>query len=133
MQRTDTGQDRKAIRKTPAMCTGNSRSASEIAETTHNTWRHVISVLSPVIGANGTGILLGRAVHLTSLTYPWLAMATESNNSDALLNGIKTRLAARGTDAAKEASDILCKTFIDLLGALIGESLTKRLLNNVFD
>ena len=88
--------------------------------------------LAPVIGARGVDALFSRSLHVTSKTFPWLAMAGNDGNSAALLASLKVRLAGQETAAAAEASDALLVNFTELLATLIGESLTERLLAPVW-
>ncbi|OGT95774.1 MAG: hypothetical protein A2X80_01075 [Geobacteraceae bacterium GWB2_52_12] len=88
--------------------------------------------LTPVIGVKGVDMLFKRTLHVTSLTFPWLAIAEGHKNSDALLADLKARLASRETEDAVEASYTLLVTFTELLATLIGLSLTERLLRPVW-
>ncbi len=124
--------DREAIRRTLAQGAGEAPDASAIAEATLNTWRQVADRLAPVIGARGVDALFSRSLHVTSKTFPWLAMAENNGNSAALLTSLKVRLAGQETAAAAEASVALLVNFTELLATLIGASLTERLLASVW-
>jgi hypothetical protein len=124
--------DREAIRRTLAQGAGEAPDASAIAEATLNTWRQVTDRLAPVIGARGVDALFSRSLHVTSKTFPWLAMAENNGNSAALLTSLKVRLAGQETAAAAEASVALLVNFTELLATLIGASLTERLLASVW-
>lgn len=132
MPTTDSGFYREAIRRKLAKCTGEAPNAGAIAEATLSTWHQVAARLSPVIGERGTDALLSRSVHLTGNAYPWLAMAGDQADQESRLAAIKTRLAGCETDTATEASYTLFTTFVELLAALIGASLTERLLGPVW-
>jgi len=122
----------EAIRGTLAQGAGEAPDASAIAEATLNTWRQVMDRLAPVIGAGGVDALFSRSLHVTSKTFPWLAMAGNNGSSAALLASLKVRLAGQETAAAAEASDVLLVNFTELLATLIGASLTERLLAPVW-
>jgi len=122
----------EAIRRTLARSAGDSPDASAIAEATLTTWRQVADRRAPVIGARGVDALFSRSLHVTSKTFPWLAMAGNNGNGAALLAGLKLRLAGQETAAAAEASDALLVNFTELLATLIGASLTERLLAPVW-
>ena len=127
--------DHEAIRRTLAQGAGEAPDASAIAEATLNTWQQVADRLAPVIGARGVDALFSRSLHVTSKTFPWLAMAGNDGNdgnSAALLASLKARLAGQETAAAAEASHALLVNFTELLATLIGESLTDRLLAPVW-
>jgi hypothetical protein len=132
MPTADRGLYREAIRATLANRAGNAPTAGEIAETMINTWLQVAARLSPVIGVRGTDVLFGRSLHLTSIAYPWLAMAGNQGDRASLLSIIKTRIEGCEADAAADAGYALLTTFVELLTTLIGESLTERLLDPVW-
>jgi hypothetical protein len=123
---------REAIRRTLANLAGSAADASAVAEATLSTWHEMAARLAPVIGVQGVDVLFKRSLHLTSTTFPWLAIAGDRGDSAALLASLKTRLAGREKDVAAEASHTLLVTFTELLAALIGESLTERLLGPVW-
>ncbi len=132
MSTTSDDSPREAIRRTLARSVGDSPDASAIAEATLDAWRQVADRLAPVIGARGVDALFSRSLHVTSKTFPWLAMAENNGNSAALLTSLKARLAGQETAAAAEASVALLVNFTELLATLIGASLTERLLASVW-
>ena len=132
MSTTSNDLHHEAIRRTLAQGAGEAPDASVIAEATLNTWRQVTDRLAPVIGARGVDALFSRSLHVTSKTFPWLAMAGNDGNSAALLAGLKLRLAGQETAAAAQASYSLLVNFTELLATLIGASLTERLLAPVW-
>jgi hypothetical protein len=132
MSTTNHDRHHAAIRGTLARSAGDSPDASAIAEATLNTWRRMADRLAPVIGVRGVDALFGRSLHVTSKTFPWLAMAENDGSNAALLTGLKARLAGQEPAAAAEASDALLGNFTELLTTLIGASLTERLLAPVW-
>jgi hypothetical protein len=122
---------REASRTAPTQCAGAVPDASVVAEATLSTWQEVTARLAPVIGARGVDVLLGRALHLTSSAFPWLAFVWDHGNRATRLALLKSRLAGRETAAAAAASHALFATFTELLTALIGASLTDSLLGPV--
>jgi hypothetical protein len=123
---------REKIRSTLTRRAGTNPDANAFAEATLGAWQDVSVRLSPVIGAGGVDALLRRSLHLASATYSWMAIAEDDENNAELLASFKKRLAARETIVAAEAGCILLETFTELLEALIGKSLTERLLNPVW-
>jgi hypothetical protein len=123
---------RDAIRATLTQRAGGNPDAGSIAQATLDTWQQVAERLVPVIGPRGVDALLGRALHLTSKSFPWLAMTGSAAESALLLAGLKTRLAGGETTAAAQAGLALLATFVELLATLIGASLTERLLTPVW-
>ncbi|MFO7559502.1 MAG: hypothetical protein R6X10_11785 [Desulfobacterales bacterium] len=123
---------REAIRRSLMSRAGKIPDASVVAETTLNIWQQMSALLTPIIGMRGVDTLFNRSLHLTGKAFPWLAVAEDDEDDTALLVFFKARLAGSGTNDAIEASCALFVTFIELLSALIGESLTRRLLRPVW-
>jgi hypothetical protein len=105
--------------------------ADATVEATAATWRLMAAQLAPVIGARGLEALFGRALHMTSTTYPWLAVGDDRSGAGRL-PGIAECFARQDPASAAEASYTLLLTFSELLTTLIGESLTTRLLAPVW-
>jgi hypothetical protein len=123
---------REAIRKTLMNRAGNAREASLVAEATLDLSQQMTASLAPVIGTRGVDVLFRRSLHLASRTFPWLVMAGEPGDNVSLSADLQARLAGRAPDVAMEASLGLLVTFTELLSTLIGESLTERLLGQVW-
>lgn len=84
----------EVIGGTLAQGAGEAPDTSAIAEATLNTWWQVVDRLAPVIGAGGVDALFSRSLHVTSKTFPWLAMAGNDGNGAALLAGLKMNVRA---------------------------------------
>ncbi len=111
---------------------GSLPDANAIADAAAATWRLVEAQLVPVIGARGLEVLFRRAVHQTSTGFPWLTAVAECGAGVDPLPGLVACLVGQpGADAA-EASYTLLLIFAELLMTLIGESLTDRLLADVW-
>jgi len=96
-------------------------------------WRGIDGALSPIIGRGGVSALFDRSLYLVSARHPELMAAHE----DARLSGEFAALQAvcaesSGFDAAA-AHGALLVAFCRLLGGLVGEPLTERLLQPVWD
>jgi len=63
-------------------------------------------------------VLFRRALHITSRSFPWLAIAGDHADNVALLATLQARLAEREADAGTEASVALLLTFTELLASL---------------
>lgn len=120
------------IRRTLAHRAGGGADASAVAEAAISTWHQAAVRLAPVIGAQGVEVLFRRSLHLTKGSIPWLTMAMDDGNFVALLATLQARLAERDAAAALEASHVLLVNFTELLGTLIGKSLTERLLTPIW-
>jgi hypothetical protein len=123
---------REAIRTTLGQRSGRLPNADATAEATAATWRLVATQLAPVIGARGLDVLFSRALHQTSVEFPWLAVAVDRGGSASPLPSLMVCLTGQLATTAAEASYMLLLTFTELLATLIGESLTTRLLAPVW-
>ena len=125
---------REVIRKRLAQCAGGDSDANALAAATVATWSQISARLAPLIGARGVDTLLGRTIYLTSVYFPWLAMAMagDSERGAAPLDGLRERLARQDVPVAAAASCEFLLTFTVLLASLIGDSLTDRLLGPVW-
>ena len=88
-------------------------------------WERAHVQLAPIIGEGGFRVLFARALHLTSKDHPWLELSPEAGEPFVHL---QASMAAQSTQEADKAGHALLATFTGLLHALIGESLTGRLL-----
>jgi hypothetical protein len=120
-----------AIGKAVAARAGNAPDASDFSRAALRLWRQIKVRLQPVIGDRGVEALLRRSLHLTARTFPWLVMAA-SGNDHVSLEQIEACLAGQETSVAAGACNALLATFTGLLEDLIGESLTARLLGDVW-
>ena len=101
--------------------------SAEIANAVVLTWQEIELGLCPIIGRRGVSALFKRAVQMTSRIYPWLEDTHEGVNFAAL----KAALDQQNKDAVIAAGDLLIQTFKDLLIAMVGPSLTERLLDSI--
>lgn len=106
-------------------------SAAQIADAMVATWYEVDAALTPIIGSKAVVALFKRSLHLTGRTHPWLAGTHEG--AQALdLAALKPVVAQQSSAEAALGSRALLQTFHQLLGALIGPSLTERLLRSAW-
>jgi hypothetical protein len=92
------------------------------------TWSRLSGRLVPLIGENGFGALLGRTLRIVAPGHPWLSLEPTRKTSAALLAGLEADMDGVEAAVAGAAHDALMSTFSRQLGALIGASLTARLL-----
>jgi len=102
--------------------------AAEVARAAFERWQQMAERLEPVIGARGVDALFGRALHLTTRRFPWLAANAALGNSADTLAELAARFESQEASVAAEAGDVLLQTFTELLANMIGEPLTGRLL-----
>ncbi len=123
---------REALRATLARRAGNAPTTRSVADAALGIWQQIAARLEPVIGAGGVDVLFGRSLHLTGKAFPWLAAAGAKGNSAASLGSLRACLETHETQVAAAAGLALLAGFTELLAGLIGESLTDRLLGNVW-
>jgi hypothetical protein len=105
--------------------------AERIAAVTASTWREIHAVLSPVIGPGGVAALYQRALYVTRPAYPSLTLAHEDPLRAGDFAALQLVLAEQTAEQIAAANGALLEAFCDLLGNLIGISLTERLLRSV--
>jgi hypothetical protein len=125
-------QRRVVIREALIRLTGNATDVHAIADATVINWHQMAARLAPMIGARGVDTLFDRALHLTSRTFPWLAVVGADRDSQTLLASLKTHLTSQEPAVGAAAAAALLVTFTELLASLVGDSLTERLLGPVW-
>jgi hypothetical protein len=105
--------------------------AQRIAEAAASTWREIYAVLSPVIGPGGVTALYQRSLYMTRTAHPCLAAARDDALRPGEFTALQQVLAHQTSAQVAAANGALLQTFCDLLGNLIGVSLTERLLRAV--
>src|SRR5688572_17299990 len=103
--------------------TGERRSSERIAAGVAKVCEKISGQLSPLIGSAGFQALLSRSLKLATATHPWLA-------SDQA--GLRASLERQEAASAIEASSLVLANLIELLTKLVGEGLTRRLLQEVW-
>jgi hypothetical protein len=105
--------------------------AERYADTVVATWREIAAALQPVFGQTGSLALYRRSLQLTEASYPWLAplSAAPSPIDPALLRQVLT---STSHVEAVAASNAWFRSFQQLLSALIGPSLSSRILKPIW-
>jgi hypothetical protein len=106
--------------------------ATQVADALVRTWRDIEAALAPIIGSKGVAALYERSLHLASSAHPWLATLRESSPTSIDLTELKSAVAQQTGALAVLGGNALLQTFYQLLGTLIGPSLTERLLRSVW-
>lgn len=119
-----------ATRRTLEAHYARAANAGAVAEIMTVVWQHLAARLEPVIGTRGVAVVFDRALKLTGACRPQLGIGGRGDEVVTLAD-FTARLAVLDTPVAIEASCTLLATFIELLATLIGESLTKRLIDPV--
>lgn len=106
--------------------------AGRIADAAVAVWGRIDRALSPVIGQRGSAALFERSMHLVRESYPWLGGASDAAAERDQFAALRAALAQQAPGHAAAAHDSMLQTFLSLLADLIGESLTQRLLRDVW-
>ena len=96
------------------------------------TCQDVDAALTPIIGPRGVAALFNRSIQLAGLTQPLLAGTQSATPTTMDLALLKAQLAGQDPAEAAAAGAALLHTFQELLGTLIGVSLTEQLLHRVW-
>ena len=107
--------------------------ASSIAALAVFIWRDLDSALAPIIGTRGVAALFHRTLHLIRHDHAWLTAAPVSMADPVDFTALQSTLSQQTTANIVAANGALLRKFLELLGNLIGESLTERLLRPVVD
>lgn len=109
--------------------------ARQISGAVAAAWHDLELALSPVLGRRGVAALYKRSLYLNSAAFPWLAQVREGVDASLAIDvaPLREMLAERSEAEAVETGVALIHTFTELLNALIGASLSERLLDSVWD
>ena len=107
--------------------------AAQIAEIAVSIWRDVAAALAPIIGQPGVVALLDRSIHLTRAAHPCLAAVSEDALPSSELAMLQEVLSQQDSIEAIATNAALLQQFHQVLTALIGTSLTERLLRPVWE
>ncbi len=121
----------EAIQYALAQRIGNASDVHIVNEAIVSIWQQMAQQLEPIIGVHGTDVLFNRSLHLAHKEFPWIVITDIKSNSTLLLRSFLKSFEGRSTTLISKASYKLLVIFTELLIALIGESLTNRLLNPV--
>lgn len=101
-----------------------------VATAVLNTWQQMAMRLAPVIGVRGASVLFARALHLASLTFPWLS--SDDEPPERLEAILRERLEAQRVAISFEAGCTVLQVLAQLVSDLIGAPLSERLLTPVW-
>ena len=106
--------------------------ALDVAEAVGSSWRDIDLALIPVLGQGGVAALFKRSLHLASAAHPWLVLPADNPHEPSNLTVLKAALAQRPPADAAAGGGASLDAFTELLGSLIGPSLTERMLRPVW-
>ncbi|MBB3228122.1 hypothetical protein FHW69_002757 [Luteibacter sp. Sphag1AF] len=93
--------------------------------------RQIESALTPILGRRGMTVLFKRALSLASADTPWLAAVNQQSRTEMDFDVFRVVSEAYPPVTIAEGGGAFFKTFYELLGSLIGASLTAQLLSTV--
>lgn len=96
-------------------------------------WQCLASQLSPLIGESGFCALYGRTIRLVAPHFDWLQAFQPGKNAEQSFLALTGLYSTVHVDAATAANTALLTTFTELLSGLIGQALTRRLLDSAWD
>lgn len=111
---------------------GRGASAAQIADVIVATWQEIDSALAPIVGSRGVAALYKRSLYLTAAAHPWLADMHDGAAAALDLTALKSVIVQQSSADAALGGNALLQTFHQLLGSLVGPSLTERLLRSVW-
>ena len=94
-------------------------------------WNAVAQALAPIIGPSSVTMLYRRCLVSVGLTRPWLPAVTAADLPQNDWGVLHSSVSRQTANEASDACMALFATFRDLLGSLIGPSLTEQLLQPV--
>jgi hypothetical protein len=107
--------------------------AGSVATLVVSIWRDIDAVLAPIIGNRGVAALFNRTLHLIRHEHAWLTAAHVSMADCVDFETLHSTLSQRTSADIVIANGALLQNFLELLGSLIGTSLSERLLRPVVD
>ena len=88
--------------------------------------------LSPLVGEPGVRALLARSAARSGLTFFWLAGTIPLTPPDAPWDALRRALVQQDPRTLRDGFIELMSTFLELLETLIGKTLVRRLLHDVW-
>lgn len=107
-------------------------SAKDVAQLVVTSCFEINKALTPIIGQRGLLALLSRSAHLAGISQPWLVAGTATLDFSTDLNELLITLSQQTPELAALGGGALLEQFHQLLTALVGPSLTERLLRSVW-
>jgi len=110
---------------------GTSPDPDRVASAAVTVYTQLLGTLSPLLGELGSAALLRRSLRLIETAFPCYTEVRRAE-SDGLLQAVGVCLRRQAPDIASEASGALLATYLELLATLIGERLTRQLLQEAW-
>jgi hypothetical protein len=126
-------QWRKAIATSLAKRAGAMPETGTLSDAVLALWQEMAARLIPVIGLRGVDVIFRRALYLTSKDYPCLTVGGSHRTSSTLLAMLRPRVQNCETGRVAAAGSDLLENVTGLLAGMLGETLTGRLLAQVWE
>ena len=110
---------------------GTSQDPQELASAALIVHTKLLTSLSPLLGEIGSNALLRRSLRLTEGGFPCFTEVGWARQ-EGLMNALDTCLRNQAPDVVRDASIAMLASFFELLAALIGERLTRQLLQEAW-
>lgn len=111
---------------------GPGADAPALASAARRAYEELARVATPLIGALGVDALMARAVHLAVREHPWLADRQHSPPAEGAIGALVAGVQQQDPSSAAAGAATVLAMFGRLLGSLIGEGLTSRLLRQAW-
>ena len=111
----------------------NGAGADAVARCVVSLCTDIGAALAPIVGSRGVAVLYKRSLFLTSREHPALSGMHENVQSTMDLSPLAAALASLSEAEANAVGAALLQSFYELLGSLVGLSLTERLLGALWD
>ena len=95
-------------------------------------WEALAACLIPITADDGFRSLFERSLHLTSKTFPWLAINLGAWDRSKRFSGLRANLDCQNSDEAAAAGFALLTTFVETLVALLGAPLVSNVLRSAW-
>lgn len=125
-------QDSRRLATTLEQLADQGADAVRVAAVVVSAWTAVEVALRPIIGTGGVAALYERSLYLTRRNHPWLAAIPVSADAGMDLSALERLLEQQPATAAAAGGGAQLAAFYELLGSLIGPSLTERLLGSTW-
>jgi hypothetical protein len=119
---------RQAIQHELTRAAGTPADAKALAAAAVRVYDTLAGQLALLIGEGGVRALTARSLHLVQRDFPWLAEAQEPDPSEGPFAQVGLCLERQEPAVATQAAAAVLATLGGLLAALIGETLTMRVL-----
>lgn len=132
MTSATSGLDASAATKFLLAKAARGASASEVAQLIATSCFEIDKALTPIIGERGVTALLKRSLHTAGAQQAWLSACHDTLDLKSDLTELVTALSQQTPEVAGVGGGLFLEQFHQLLTALVGPSLTERLLRSVW-